>query len=58
MSQLPETATEGTRVWVWSEPGVGWEYERVGDKWVAVAGCAAPYIPQMENPKWDTTAPT
>jgi hypothetical protein len=55
MNELPATAEEGTKVWVWSQPGVGWQYEMVQGKWVAVAGCAAPYIPQLKDQTWDTT---
>jgi hypothetical protein len=57
MDKLPVNAEEGTRVWLWSAPGVGWQYERMNGVWVAVAGCNCPYIPQMKDGTWVTTQP-
>lgn len=58
MNTLPPTAPEGTKIWIWDRPGVGWQYERVDGTWVAVAGCAAPYIPQLKDETWATTTLT
>lgn len=55
MDELPATAEQGTKIWIWTSPGVGWQYERIGDQWVAVAGCNCPYIPQLKDGTWVTT---